>query len=381
MTSDLPGELGSEPGLDRLLKTLASGPTSDELAGEQQALAMFLANIHPLARDTAELPVTAAPGPADSPARHRSGEIRERARLRLAAPRARLRLAAAAVAVAMVGGFAAAAYASALPAPVQHVAYQAFHILGVPDSHHTSGSTGGTNGTSGLPGPHQSGSSGPSRPGRSHGVSPGTSASPRPSASGRNSAPTSGKGNATVTASAAAAQVAAGGSDTIDGQLTRAGAALSGVTVSLWERLAGRLKWRLVGQATTGSTGDVAIGVTSLTTNATFRMTDPDGPMSPAVLVSVVPEISTTLTQGSRGVKDYLHVATQFAHRGDRVELEAFQDGAWVVVKSHALNANGTTTFVLGARKYNGVDVQVVLLATHRHAQAVSAPLTVPPPA
>jgi hypothetical protein len=182
-------------------------------------------------------------------------------------------------------------------------------------------------------------------------------------------------------ASAAAPQIAAGGSDTIDGQLTRAGAALPGVTVSLWERPAWHLKWSLVGQATTGSTGDVAIAVTSLTTNATFRMTDPDGPMSPAVQVSVVPEITTTLVRGSRGVKDYLHVTTQFAHRGDKVELEAFQDGAWVVVKEHTLNAKGKTTFVLGASKYNGVDVQVVLLATRRHAQAVSTPLTVPPPA
>ncbi len=373
MTSDLPGELGSEPGLDHLLRTLASGPTSDELAGEQQALAMFRANIHPPARDTAVLPVSAAPGPADSPARHRSGGIRQRARLRLAAPRTRMRLAAAAAAAALVGGFAAAAYAAALPAPVQHIAYQAFHILGVPDTHHNS--SGESNG--GLPGPNRSGPAGPSHPGPSHAVSPGSSKSP----GGKGSMPASGHGNATVTASAVAAQIAAGGSDTIDGQLTRGGAALPGVTVRLWERLAGTQTWSLVGQGTTGSSGDVAIDVTSLSTNAIFRMTDPDGPMSPAVRVTVVPEISTTLVQGRQKLKDYLHVTTQFARPGNKVELEALEDGSWVVVRDQRLNARGKTTFELGARRFSGIELQVVLLATIRHARAVSSPpLTGPPP-
>ncbi len=378
MTSDLPGELGSEPGLDRLLKTLTSGPTPDELAGEQQALAMFVANIHPPARDTAELPVSAVPGDPVPPTRHRPGPIGQRARLRLAGPRVRIRLAAAA-AVVVVGGFAGAAYAAVLPAPVQHVAYQAFHVLGVPDSHHSPSSTGGRNGASGLPTSHRSGS-GPSRSASSHGASPGKSASPHPSAGSKSPTPTSGKGNATVTASATAAQIPAGGLDTIDGQLTRSGTALPGVTVKLWERLALHVKWSLVGQATTGSTGDVAITVTSLKANATFRLTDPDGPISPAVQVTVVPEITTSIVQGPAGVKDYLHVTTKFAHPGDTVELEALKDGTWVVVRDQALNAKKKTTFVIGAKRFSGVELQVVLLATRRHAQAVSSPpLTGPP--
>jgi hypothetical protein len=150
----------------------------------------------------------------------------------------------------------------------------------------------------------------------------------------------------------------------------------------LWERLAGQLSWSQVGQATTGSTGSVAIGVTSLTQNAVFRMTDPDGPISPAVRVTVVPEISTTIVQGTRGVRDYVHVTTQFANAGDTVELEALRDGAWVVVRAQALNARAKATFVIGAKRFNGVELQVVLLATRRHAQAVSSPpLTGPPPA
>lgn len=194
--------------------------------------------------------------------------------------------------------------------------------------------------------------------------------------------PASGTGTATVTASATAAQIPAGSSDTIDGQLTRGGTALAGVTVRLWERLAGQLSWSQVGQATTGSTGSVAIGVTSLTTNTVFRMTDPDGPISAPVRVTVVPEISTTLVQGPRGARDYVRVATQFANPGNTVELEAFRDGAWVVVRAQRLNRRGKATFVIGSRRFNGIELQVVLLATHRHAQAISSPpLTGPPPA
>jgi hypothetical protein len=375
MTSDLPGEVGSDPGLDRLFKTLASGPIPEELAGEQQALAMFRANIHPPAGATAKLPVTAAPGAPVPRAPHGSGAIRQRARLRLAAPRARLRLAAAATVVALVGGFAAAAYAAALPGPVQHMAYQALHMFGVPDSHHGSGSNGGGNGALG-PGSHRTGSTGSSHPGSRAG-SPGASKSPGPSGA-KNPTPTSGTGNATVTANAAQAQIPAGDSDTIDGQLTRAGAGLAGITVSLWELPAEHLKWSLVGRANTGSTGDVAIGVTGLTTNATFRLTDPDGPVSPAVQVSVVPEISTTLVLGPRSVKDYLHVTTKFARPGDTVELAAFHDGTWVVIKQQKLDASGKTIFVFDAHKFSGVKLEVVLLATRRHAQAVSSPLTAP---
>jgi hypothetical protein len=383
MTSDFPGEFGSEPGLDRLLTKLASGPTQGELAGEQQALAMFRANIHPPTRDTGQLPV---PLVAEAPARSgrdRRGAIRRltapSGRYRDAAPRTRVRLASASAAV-LVAGFAAAAYAAVLPAPVQHVAYQAFHIFGVPDARQSSGAP---NGASGLPKPHRTGPAGSTGPGPSHAVSPGTSesGSPSPSGGAKSPTPTSAAGNAAVTANAAAARIPAGSSDTIDGQLTRGGAPLPGVTVKLWERLAGTRTWSVVGQETTGSTGDVAIDVTSLTTNATFRLTDPDGPISAAVPVTVVPGISTTLVQGPRGLKDYVHVTTQFARQGNRVQLEELKDGTWVVIRTQKLGALGKATFVLDARRFKGVELQVVLLATIRHAQAISSPpLTGPPP-
>jgi hypothetical protein len=382
MTSDIPG---SEPGLDRLLRTLASGPTPGELAGEQQALAMFRANIHPPTHDTARLPVTASPEAPVPPGRSRTGAIRRLAAATgssgQAASRIRIRLAAASAAV-VVGGFAAAAYAAVLPAPVQHVAYQAFHIFGVPDAHHGQ-ATGGQNGASGLSKPHRTGPAGSTGPGPSHAGSPGTSksGSPRPPGGAKSPTPTSAAGNAAVTATATAAQIPAGSSDTIDGQLTRGGAALPGVTVKLWERLAGTQTWSVAGQETTGSTGEVAIDVTSLTTNATFRLTDPDGPVSGPVPVTVVPGITTTLVQGPRGLRDYVHVTTQFARPGNRVQLEELENGTWVVIRTQRLGPQGKATFVLGARRFNGVELQVVLLATLRHAQAVSSPpLTGPPP-
>ena len=123
MTSEFPADVGpEEPGLEQLLAALTRGPTADELAGEQAALAMFRANIHP--------PVPAAAATAILPV--------PRPTRRLRAPGLRRwRLAAVGTTVALVGGFAAAAYAAVLPAPVQHAAYQAFGVFGVPDSRHS----------------------------------------------------------------------------------------------------------------------------------------------------------------------------------------------------------------------------------------------------
>ena len=181
-----------------------------------------------------------------------------------------------------------------------------------------------------------------------------------------------------MVATPVASQIPAGDAVTINGMLTLAGQALSGVTVRLWERFAGSGGWQSAGHASSGAQGTVAISVPDLTTNARFRLTDPDGPVSSAVLVTVVPEITTALTQGLRGAKDYLAVSTQFARRGDTVVLQGYQDGAWVAIRLHLLNAAGKTVFALGARKMQGVELRVVLQATRRHAQAVSGQVTVP---
>ncbi len=368
MTSDFPADMGPpEPGLEQLLAALTRGPTAGELAGEQAALAMFRANIHPpvpaAASATAILPL---------PTR------RPRARgLR------RWRLAAVGTTVAVVGSFAAAAYAAVLPAPVQHAAYQALHVFGVPDSRHIGAA--GTHqrpSSSSHPGSHRSGPAGPARSAPSHSVagSPTPSLSATAGSAPNPASPPAPTGSATMTAAAVASQIAAGDSVTIDGQLTRAAKPVAGVTVRMWERPAGHLSWHFAGQATTGAQGTVAITTSDLTTNATFRLTDPDGPVSPPVIVTVVPQISVQLTPGPRGVKDYLDVATQYAHRGDTVVLQVDRNGTWVNLRERPLNAAGRTTFVLDARQLKGDAMQVALLATRRHAAAVSNQVTVPAP-
>jgi hypothetical protein len=383
MPSDLPGDLGpADPGLEQLLATLTSAATPDELSGEQRALAMFQANIHPPAVGPGwfgpAAPATSPGASADVPA---GPGHPTRLRRRPGHPRLRLRLAAAAVI--LVGGLAAAAYAAVLPAPVQHMAYQAFHILGVPDSHHSRGTAGHSNGSPSHRG-HGRGatpgrSSHPARPGSSSSASPRrsarTSVSPKPSSSGP------GTPAASLTASAAASQIAAGGPVTIDGQLTRAGKPLGGVRVRLWERSLRHPAWQLVGHGTSSGHGAVTVTVPGLTIDARFRLTDPDGGPSNAVTVTVVPQVTASLVQGARGVKDYLHVATVYARPGDTVVLEGNQAGTWVAIRQQVLNARGRTVFVLGARRYKGVELQVVLVATGWHAAATSAQLTVPPPA
>jgi hypothetical protein len=378
MTSDFPDDLGfAQPGLDQLLRTLTSAPTADELAGEGQALAMFRANVHPPAAGTVPMPA----GPA-----RRTGRPR-----RIAAPAFRLRIAAGATAAALVGGFAAAAYAAALPAPVQHVVYDALHRIGVPDSQHHPHSGGGLGPGAGLhPSLHPSpgGSAGhrtapASRPAASPHPTTSRSGGPHPSVSPSGTAttpPGGSTGTAAITASASAAQIPAGTPVTISGQLTRAGKAVAGVTVTLWERPAGQLAWHRAGKQVTSSAGSVAVTVASLKTNATFRFTDRDGRASGPAVVTVVPGISTSLTTGSRRVNDYFQVSTQYAQSGDTVRLQEYEAGSWVTIRTRQLNAAGQTTFVLAAKNFTGLQLRAVLAATRLHARAVSSQVAVPPP-
>ena len=107
----------NDPAIRALVALLTSGPTRQELAGQDSALAMF----------RAEQPVPAA-RPAAAPTglgRHR--QVRRRIRLSH-------RLAAAASAV-VAAGFVSAGYAAVLPSPLQHAAYRILGFVGMPDSH------------------------------------------------------------------------------------------------------------------------------------------------------------------------------------------------------------------------------------------------------
>jgi hypothetical protein len=398
MTTDLPGGLhpdelpAAEPGLEHLLRTLTSAGTPGELAGEHAATAMFRASVrtpasangrpHPgllpgaLDAPTLVTPVIPAAGPAGSP----PGRPRRRWRPRAAGGFPRLRVAVI-TATAVVGGFAAAAYAAVLPAPVQHIAYQAFHVLGVPDARpsHASGAPGGS---AGAPGGAKTGPpSGRPQPG--HSGSAGSQAGPS-SAGGPSSQPSGGgsapSGPAVLSGQAESTAIPAGTSATINGMLTLGGTPAGGVYIRLLAHAAGRAGWLQVGRTQTNAQGDVSFTTPVLRRNTDFVLVGTSAARSSVVAVTVLPRVSATLTAGPKGLKDYVTVATAYASKGDVVLLQVLQNGTWVTIKQSVLNAAGRITFVVSATQRQGEELQGVLLATTLHGEAASPPVTVPAP-
>jgi hypothetical protein len=410
-----PEELGDgEPGLEQLLRTLASPGTPRELAGEQAALTMFRAHVHaPASRpDLAAANGTAVAADALAAASARTGNdrgvavqpvsggtrpMRQQAERRAGRPRAgrwlggrgvpRLRLASIGAA-ALVAGFASAAYAAALPAPVQHAAYVAFHWAGVPDVHHAkpTSSSGGPSSVTTGPGGHSSGPGAhPTPPGST--THPGgkksgkPAGSPTPSASPSPTSPATGPVVLVISVQGGATQVPAGTPVTFDGQLTTGTKPDANVFVRLMERPAGRLVWVRVDRAETNNLGDVVLTSPDLTRNARFRLAYATGTRSQVVVITVVPGLTTSLRLGPKGIKDYLTVSTTDAQKGDVVLLQVLKGGSWVTLQRHELNAKGATVFAFSATKRENEQVQAVLEATSLHAGATSATVTVPPPA
>ncbi len=416
-----PEDLSSvEPGLQRLLGTLTSAATPGELAGEQAALAMFRAHVHAPAPGPAVRPeVAAANGTAVAadalaaatavtgidrgadaaqPAVAATRPMRQLPGRRTGRPRAgrrpwareipRLRLASIGAAVVVVG-FASAAYAAVLPAPVQHAAYVAFHWAGVPDEHRTrQASSGGSSAvttptaghSSGRKGSHPKPSGSASGTHSPHGKTSGKpGSSPTPSSSPGSTPPT---GPVVLTISAPdGTAIPAGTPVTIDGQLTVGGKADAGVFVRLMERLAGHVVWVRVARAETNAQGDVALTSPDLTRNAWFRLAYATAARSAQVEVMVVPGLTTSLKLGPKGIKDYLTVSATFAQTGDVVLLQVLKSGSWVTLQRHELTASGGTVFAFSATKRQNDLIQAVLLATKLHAGSTSATVTVPPPA
>lgn len=124
MTGDPLDDLGQgDAALIELFNHLTSEASADELAGEYAALTMFRA-----ARTAARVAGGARAAP------------RRQARRRVSRARVGARLVAAGTAAALVGGFAAAGYAEALPSPLQHWAHQLLGFVGVPNAPGKSGS-------------------------------------------------------------------------------------------------------------------------------------------------------------------------------------------------------------------------------------------------
>jgi hypothetical protein len=441
MTSDLPGgmspdELGpdavGQPGLQELLRTLTSPATAGELAGEQDALTMFRANVRaPASAPAAEPGLTAVNGTAVAadalaaasdltgtdpgaavppPAAGGTRPMRQLLSRRAGRPRAgwpragrqagaargipRLRLAAVTATV-VVGGFATAAYMAVLPAPVQHAVYLVGHDIGVPDSQPAK-ATGSHNGSSSRttpPSGHSSGTNG-SHPTPSGSISashpgggkksgkPSVSPTPsvRPSPSSSSTSPATGPVALTMSVQAPA-QVPAGTSVTFQGQLTIGGNPDANVFVRLMERKAGHLAWERVDRAETNSQGVVTLTSPALSTNAAFRLAYATGTRTSAEVITVVPGLTASLRLGPKGIKDYLSVSTTFAEKGNVVLLQVLKGGSWVTLQQHDLNAKGATVFIFSATKRENEEIQAVLQPTRLHAGATSTEIMVPAPA
>jgi hypothetical protein len=358
-----------DPALGELFRQLTSVPTPDELAGERAALAMFSS----ISRVQVELAPQQAPEP---PRRRRS--------------RAGGRLVAAGANVALIGGFAAAAYAQALPAPLQRVAHQILGFAGVPNSPE-SGARHGITVTSpatrhrgrgsaspaprsSAPSPHPTGPSASSHPKPSKSPSKSPSSSPSPRRSSPSPSPSAGPPKLTITT--AQSQITAGDSIQFTASLTDGGHPAGGAELSLSERAAGQTSWQVVAQAATGPRGRAVFVVSSLTTNASFRATEPGQVTSGELRIVVIPPISVSVASGSKRHSDQLQVAAPLAQSGDVVQLESDASGQWQVVTSHRLHKDGQTAFTVVARKIS-VDYRVVLLATAKHGASVSNTVTI----
>lgn len=340
-------DLGTgDPGLTELFGALTSEPSSDELAGEFAAVRMFR---------------TARAGDAGP-----ATPLRQ-ARRRVSRARVGGRLVAAATAVALAGGFAAAGYAEALPSPLQHLAHQILGFAGVPNK------APGKNGSS------------PAVPVASSGSNPAAPGSPRPGTSSRSQRSSSpsprrtssspGRGGS-ITIAATERQVAAGASVRITASFARAGQTVAGVPLRLGEMPAGQTGWHVAGRASTGSRGQAGFTVGRLTTNASFRVTGPDRTTSAELSIVVIPAISVSDLQGSRGRSQTLVVSAPLAQIGDVVRLEYLADGQWLLLRSHQLRRGGQADFSVVPRKIS-VTYRVVLPATVEHGQSVSLQVTI----
>jgi hypothetical protein len=138
--------------------------------------------------------------------------------------------------------------------------------------------------------------------------------------------------------------------------------------------------WHKAGSGQTNISGNVAVTVSALTTNAAFRLAAGGGVHSAAVHVVVIPVVTIALKEGPSGLRDLLKVTTQYARPRNWVVLQADEAGVWTSLREKRLNAAGKTHFYLSGKHLKGDLLQVVLLATVRHGAATSNGVTVPSP-
>jgi hypothetical protein len=318
-----------EPGLDHLIRALTADGFPHELAGRDAALAAF-----------------------------RAASREEHHRSRFALPR-ELRMptrltTVAATLVAGIAGVTAAAYAQALPAPVQHIAYSVLAPFGVPNSQ-----------SSASPGPAvtKPGSAPGSAPtGGHHTASPSSSPHPTPATSPA-------KAGSALVLTVGRVQLPAGGTDVISGKLTYRGQPESGVRVRLLKQAAGAAGWQRVGSAVTGPRGRVRFDAVRITKNVVFRLDVSGGTGSSPVSVTAIPRVQLRLVPGL--VTDRLVAVARFGDPGDTVVLQQLSGGTWQAIATQTLSAAHRTVFTVPIIKA-GADYRAVLQATSVHGAGVS---------
>jgi hypothetical protein len=319
-----------EPGLDQLIKALTAGGHPHELAGRDAALAAF---------------------------RAASREPRRRARFSTPSWLRPTRLTTVAAAlVAGLAGVTAAAYAQALPAPVQDIAHSVLSPIGVPGSQgSTSPRPSGTG-----PGP----ASGSATAGTHHAVSP-SATCPCPTAT-----PSHAIAGSVLVLTVGRVQLAAGGTDVISGELTRHGRPEPGVRVRLLEQAAGATVWEPAGTRVTGGHGRVRFGALRITRNAVFQLAVSGGADSARLSVTVLPHVRLRLVHGTAA--DRLVADVPFGQPGDTVVLEQLSGGTWQAVATQTLDSAHRATFRVPL-SVTGRDYRVVLQATTIHGPGASA--------
>jgi hypothetical protein len=329
----------ADPALNGLIRALTADGTAAELAARSAALAMY--------RDSRRRP-------------HRRRFV--------------VSMSTAAAAVVLVGGFAAA-YAAALPAPVQHIAYQMLGSIGVPDIHRAGPSSGPSSGS-----PHLAATIPPVS--SAHGSALPRSSAPASSVPASPGCPcpagTPGSGvTPTLVLTAAQAQIPADGDVVLSGRLAAGSRPEAGVRVRLYERPAGTSDWWEAASGVTDGRGNVILTVPGLISNAAFRLAGTKGAVSAPVVVTVIPPVFLDVTPGVLPGRDRLTVLAPFADPGDVVDLQERSGGIWHPVAAHVLGPDDRAVFSMLIPTAGDAEYRVVLPRTIAHGRSVSGPVQI----
>jgi hypothetical protein len=325
----------ADPALNGLIRALTADGTAAELAARPAALAMF--------RDSRRRP------------RHR---------------RFAVSMSTAAAAVVLAGGISAA-YAAALPAPVQHIAYQMLGRIGVPDTHPAGPSSGSpTLAATSPPASSARGSAPPRSP------APASSAPASPGCPCPAGQPGPGA-TSTPVLTTAQAQIPADGEAVLSGRLAAGSRPRAGVRVRLYERPAGTSDWWEATSGVTDSSGEVTLTVPGLISNAAFRLADSKGAVSAPVVITVIPPVFLEVSPGLLPGRDRLTVLALFADPGDVVVLQERSGGVWHRVAAHVLGPDDRTFFSVLIPAAGDAEYRVVLAKTITHGRSVSSPVQI----